>query len=71
MKFLGLKFEEGQLDSERRDSSTDLSKDPNHKNISKPIGVFSVGRWKGELSESDATMINSVCGPNMKQFGYA
>lgn len=71
MKSLGLGFENRQLDSQRRDSFTNLGSSPNHKNISKPIGTFSVGRWRHELSKSDVAVINSVCEPYMRRFGYA
>ena len=41
-----------------------------HQNVKNPISASSIGQWRERLSEQEHIDIKTICGPQLREFGY-
>ena len=70
MEFVGLAYQEQQVDVGHYSTTTSIKKREVHRNLAKPINARSQGRWRQELSQHEKETFEQIAGQALAQFGY-
>lgn len=69
MDFVGLEFEQRQVQASSREKYDDGAQGA-HSRLRKPISDKSVGRWKEELDSDEVAAFHHHAGDTLRRFGY-